>query len=118
MRLRRTGNGKRASRSEVVEEGNAVYLKQHGWYRIDARGNKDGVNAEFTPPTERLAFSTLHDGEYDFPEIWSGPLPIIVQSLQNASSVQALATCLPDMSINEMLEIGNSSATTPIIRCS
>jgi len=97
---------------------NAVYLSDHGWYRVDARGNKPGVDAQFTPPTERLAFSTLHDGEYDVPEIWPEPLSIIVQSLQNASSVQALATCLPDMPINEMLAIGNSSVTTPIIRCS
>lgn len=44
---------------------NAVYLKGHGWYRIDARGNKQGVNAQFTPPSEQLAFSTLCDGEVD-----------------------------------------------------
>ncbi|MBL0716467.1 MAG: transglutaminase family protein [Desulfosarcina sp.] len=29
---------------------NAVYLEQHGWYRLDARGNKSGVTAEFCPP--------------------------------------------------------------------
>ncbi len=27
-----------------------VYLQKFGWYRIDARGNKAGINAEFTPP--------------------------------------------------------------------
>ncbi|MCG8553062.1 MAG: transglutaminase family protein, partial [Desulfobacterales bacterium] len=36
---------------------NAVYLQKHGWYRIDSRGNKNGVNANFCPPTEQLAFS-------------------------------------------------------------
>jgi transglutaminase-like putative cysteine protease len=35
---------------------NAVYLDDYGWYRIDARGNKLGVAAEFSPPAERLAF--------------------------------------------------------------
>ena len=96
---------------------NAVYLSHYGWYRVDARGNKDGVQAEFIPPQEQLAFTTDHDGECNFPEIWSEPLPIIVQSLHNASSVQALATCLPDMSINEMQAIRNSSVTKPVIRC-
>ncbi len=38
---------------------NAVYLKQHGWYRMDARGNKAGVNAEFVPPIEKLAFPII-----------------------------------------------------------
>ena len=35
---------------------NAVYLATHGWYRVDARGNKPGVVAEFCPPKEVLAF--------------------------------------------------------------
>ncbi|WP_239649943.1 transglutaminase-like domain-containing protein [Methylocucumis oryzae] len=28
---------------------NAVYLKRYGWYRIDAHGNKPGVEAAFLP---------------------------------------------------------------------
>jgi hypothetical protein len=28
------------------------FLKNHGWYRIDARGNKEGVNAQFSPPPQ------------------------------------------------------------------
>lgn len=39
---------------------NAVYLEQYGWYRINARGNKPGVNAAFSPPIEALAFS-IHE---------------------------------------------------------
>jgi len=35
---------------------NAVYLDNYGWYRIDGRGNKTGVSAQFTPPREKLAF--------------------------------------------------------------
>ncbi|MCA9151542.1 MAG: hypothetical protein KDA92_19655, partial [Planctomycetales bacterium] len=34
---------------------NAVYLEAYGWYRIDARGNKPGVAAAFSPPLEKLA---------------------------------------------------------------
>lgn len=46
---------------------NAVYLERHGWYRIDARGNKTGVAAEFRPTAEYLAFSIGSDGEADLP---------------------------------------------------
>src|SRR5512135_2957192 len=44
---------------------NAVYLPESGWYRIDARGNKPGVDAQFTPPVEKLAFSIVNAGEID-----------------------------------------------------
>lgn len=48
---------------------NAVYLQQYGWYRIDARGNKSGVDARFSPPIERLAFPIIRKEERDLPEI-------------------------------------------------
>jgi transglutaminase-like putative cysteine protease len=35
---------------------NAIYLSEVGWYRVDARGNRKGVDAQFTPPKEQLAF--------------------------------------------------------------
>lgn len=94
---------------------NAVYLAEHGWYRIDARGNKQGVRSEFSPPREQLPFATEHDGECDFPEIWAAPLPIVLASLQNASSVQDLATCLPDIPPEEMKTFRDSAATTPFL---
>src|SRR5580704_18493046 len=48
---------------------NAVYLPEFGWYRMDSRGNKSGVDAQFCPPVERLAFKLSHPEERDFPEI-------------------------------------------------
>src|SRR5437016_7948002 len=33
---------------------NAVYLPDLGWYRIDPRGNKKNVDAQFSPPNEQL----------------------------------------------------------------
>jgi transglutaminase-like putative cysteine protease len=86
---------------------NAVYLKSHGWYRIDARGNKPGVDAQFTPPRERLAFPILSEQERDLPEIWSEPLPQVVNALFACSSVEAVAENLPDIeliSANSALE--------------
>lgn len=94
---------------------NAVYLNQHGWYRIDARGNKDGVDARFSAPVEQLAFSTHVDGEFDFREIWAEPLPAVICALQSAGSVQALATSLPDISPDEMNRIHESVSIKSVI---
>ena len=33
---------------------NAIYLPETGWYRIDSRGNKEGVDAQFCPPVEKF----------------------------------------------------------------
>src|SRR5215207_1202236 len=63
---------------------NAVYLPEAGWYRIDARGNKPGVDAQFIPPVEQLAFNVGLPGEYDFEPILSEPLPNVVAVLQAA----------------------------------
>jgi transglutaminase-like putative cysteine protease len=78
---------------------NAVYLRRHGWYRIDARGNKPGVSANFTPPIEQLAFAILEPQEGDLPEIWPAPLPIIVRSLLTYRTVEELGRNLPDVEL-------------------
>ena len=78
---------------------NAVYLKQHGWYRIDARGNKPGVDAAFSPPMERLAFPIIGPQERDLPENWPEPLPVIVKALTQFTSVQQVAENLPDIEV-------------------
>lgn len=76
---------------------NAVYLKEHGWYRIDPRGNKPGVDAQFTPPVERLAFPVLSAQERDLPEIWAEPLPQVVQALTTLATVEDVMEHLPDI---------------------
>ncbi len=60
---------------------NNIYLKEFGWYRVDARGNKEGVNAEFNPPHERLAFE-LGEHEFDLPEILFEPLEVVLEALK------------------------------------
>jgi len=78
---------------------NAVYLENYGWYRIDARGNKEGVNAKFTPPEECLAFSITDKSEMDLPEIWSDPLPQIIEILQTHKTVDEVYGNLPDIQL-------------------
>ena len=76
---------------------NAVYLQQHGWYRIDARGNKPGVSAEYCPPVEKLAFPIVNVGESDLPEIRSEPLPEVVKVLMESETVEQVYQNLPDI---------------------
>lgn len=78
---------------------NAVLLPEIGWYRIDPRGNKPGVNAQFNPPHEQLAFPIHANGESDLPEIWPDPLEIVVQALRRHQSFESLAQDLPDVPV-------------------
>lgn len=75
---------------------NAVFLKDLGWYRIDARGNKPGVNAFFDPPREHLAFMPKLQGERDLPDRYAEPLPEIVAALTTFKTWDALLEHLPD----------------------
>jgi hypothetical protein len=78
---------------------NAVHLPKFGWYRIDARGNKQDVNAQFCPPEEALAWLPRTDGEHDFPEIWPDPLPIIIDCLRKNHGWEQVTTNLPDIAV-------------------
>lgn len=76
---------------------NAVCLERFGWYRIDARGNKPGIDAAFCPPQERLAFPIRERVERDLPEIWAEPLPEVVRVLETCTDVLQVYEQLPDV---------------------
>ncbi len=78
---------------------NAVHLETLGWFRIDARGNKPGVDAQFTPPVERLAFAARVPGEADLPEVWDRPLPPVVDALTRYRSIHEISDNLPDIEL-------------------
>jgi len=78
---------------------NGIYLENRGWYRVDARGNKNGVDAHFSPPEEKLAFPIISEGEADFPEIWAEPLSMIIDVLENSSTYDEVANNLPDVDV-------------------
>lgn len=77
----------------------AVHMPQYGWYRIDPCGNRPGVDAEFTPPVEQIAFQPRLLGEVDLPEIWPDPLPIVVQALRSCKTWDDLWENLPDIEL-------------------
>lgn len=78
---------------------NAIYLPDIGWYRVDARGNKESVNAQFSPPQENLAFRIQFPEEADFPAILAEPLPIVVKALQAQTTWDEMLRNLPDISV-------------------
>ncbi len=75
----------------------AVHLSAHGWYRIDPRGNKPGVDARFAPPVERLAFPVSAPGEADLPGVFADPLPVVLAALHRHDTWDALLADLPDL---------------------
>ncbi|MGO9590400.1 MAG: transglutaminase-like domain-containing protein [Candidatus Acidiferrales bacterium] len=75
---------------------NAVHLPDFGWYRIDPRGNKPGVDAQFSPPVEKLAFPVVFPEERLFPEILADPLPVVVAALRAHKTWDEMYRHLPD----------------------
>jgi len=75
---------------------NAVHLPEFGWYRIDPRGNKLGVDAQFSPPVEKLAFPVVFPEERLFPEILADPLPVVVAALRAHKTWDEMYRHLPD----------------------
>jgi transglutaminase-like putative cysteine protease len=77
---------------------NAVYLKSSGWYRVDPRGNKLGLESACTPPRERLPFSVQSEGEMDVSGIFAAPLREVVAVLESYGTFDQVAEHLPDLS--------------------
>jgi len=69
----------------------AVHL-QGCWHRQDPRGNKPGVDAQFSLTTEQLAWPVATElGEHDYPQLLVSPHPDVVRALRGATD--ALALC-------------------------
>lgn len=70
--------------SVLVYHGlNGVFVRElQRWIRLDARGNKNGVDAQFSLEKERLAFSIRSEsGEYDGLVVYPKPGKNIVKAL-------------------------------------
>lgn len=86
-----------ASKGWSVHALNAVQIEGR-WSRIDARGNKPGVDAQFSLTEERLAFPVRPAfDEVDYPVLFAEPHPAIVHTLtSNDDSLVMYAERLPD----------------------
>lgn len=67
---------------------NAVYLQEiDKWIRLDARGNKAGVHAEFSLNEEKLAFKVRNEfGEIDYSHIYATPQSKTIQALKQGTN--------------------------------
>jgi transglutaminase-like putative cysteine protease len=76
---------------------NAVYLKTLArWIRLDARGNKEGVNAQFSVDEEKLAFPIRDKyDEIDYPIIYTEPNADTINALKQNSNCNMLFHNLP-----------------------
>jgi transglutaminase-like putative cysteine protease len=77
----------------------AIHLPDVGWYRVDPRGNRLDVDAQFSPPLEQLAFPIRIEGEADLPEIWPDPLPAVIRALRSDGQPADLSDRLPDIPV-------------------
>jgi transglutaminase-like putative cysteine protease len=102
QRLSRDGNGAPFALHGLT----AAYIPDIGWYRIDPRGNKHGIDAQFTPPIEQIAYRPTLLGEADLPEIWPEPLNCVVQALRSFKTWDSLFVNLPDIELLQAAEAG------------
>lgn len=70
----------------------AVHL-DGGWHRQDARGNKPGVDAQFSLGAERLAWPVRPAlGERDLPTLHVAPPANLVRLLRSVADIRVLGT--------------------------
>lgn len=78
---------------------NAVYIKSlEKWIRLDARGNKAGVDAQFDLEKEKLAFPVRRElGEEDYGIVYANPSDKLMKVLEESTdALYMYLNCLPD----------------------
>ena len=87
----------RVLRKNTIESGyalhglNAIYLEEYGWFRVDPRGNKPGVDSQFSIEEEKLAYPIREDlGEIDYLDVLTTPLTSVVMSMYTSKDCQEL----------------------------
>ena len=83
---------------ELVLHGfNAIYLAPlNKWIRVDARGNTNGINAQFNDKKEQLAFAMDPEAdEFIYEAIFAAPVSSVVERLKMYTSLDDLWQDLP-----------------------
>lgn len=80
-----------ASEGYMIHALNTVYVDK--WIRLDARGNKDGVNAQFSLEEEHLAYQVRSElGEIDYKENYSDLDSRLIKILSESVNVLEIST--------------------------
>lgn len=66
---------------------NAVFLDGK-WFRLDARGNREGVDAQFSMDKEKLAFYPQQEGEKDYPNIHSQQDKEVTEAITSSKNLK------------------------------
>ena len=75
---------------------NAVYLNGR-WIKLDARGNREGINAEFSLDEPKLAFEVDEElGESDIKEIFASPDLDCMNVIEKADDIEDVMFGLPE----------------------
>lgn len=70
---------------------NAVYLEDEGWFRLDPRGNKPGIDSQYSIEEEKLAYPIRKElGEIDYPNVFMEPLPSVIASMRQSANSEEL----------------------------
>ncbi|GIN72752.1 hypothetical protein J14TS2_32270 [Bacillus sp. J14TS2] len=78
---------------------NVVYFRSlKKWVRLDARGNKKGIQSQFSIAEEKLAFPVRKEfGEKDYPHIYTSPHPETIAVLKKHNDpIEMYKYYLPD----------------------
>lgn len=92
---------------------NAIELPGIGWYRVDPRGNRAGIDAQFTPPVERLAFALQSAEELEFANVLTEPLACVIDALRSCATWEETLANLPDAGPEEAGRLGLQVAAIP-----
>jgi transglutaminase-like putative cysteine protease len=75
----------------------AIHLQQHGWYRVDPRGDKPGIASGFSPPVERVPYRPRLAGERDVPGRFADALACVASTLRTLPTADEVRANLPDL---------------------
>lgn len=81
----------------VLHGFNAIFLTTlNKWIRVDARGNTNGINAQFSTQKEQLAFEMDPTAdEFIYDAIFAAPVPSVVKRLRQYKTRTELWQDLP-----------------------
>ena len=82
------------SEGYIIHALNTAFISERNkWIRLDARGNKENVHAEFSPGEERLAFPIRnHLGEIDYKDNHTDLDERLIHILQESRNILEVTT--------------------------